>query len=104
MQNVDTTSLWQGSYPKIGVFVVTFNASATISHVLARIKPETWEKIAEVFIFDDNSQDNTAQVASNYKYVHQLDKVKVYHNQVNLAMVAIKSVATFTPLSTILIS
>ena len=77
MHDADMTSPWEGSYPKIGVFVVTFNASATINHVLARIKPETWEKIAEVFIFDDNSQDKTAQVASNYKYVHQLDKVKV---------------------------
>jgi len=84
MPNADMTPAWEGSYPKIGVFVVTFNASATISHVLARIKPETWEKIAEVFIFDDNSQDNTAQVASDYKDVHQLDKVKIYYNQVNL--------------------
>ncbi len=84
MQNVDIAPYGQASYPKIGVFIVTFNASATISRVLARIKPETWKKIAEVFIFDDNSQDNTVQIVTGYKSANRLDKVKVYYNQVNL--------------------
>jgi glycosyltransferase involved in cell wall biosynthesis len=74
----------QASFPKIGIFVVTFNARATIGRVLARIMPRSWDKIAEVFIFDDNSQDNTVQAAADYKYAHHLDKVRVYSNQVNL--------------------
>ena len=74
----------QASFPKIGIFVVTFNARATIGRVLARITPRSWDRIAEVFIFDDNSQDNTVQAAADYKYSHHLDKVRVYSNQVNL--------------------
>ena len=74
----------QVTFPKIGIFVVTFNARATIGRVLARITPRSWDRIAEVFIFDDNSQDNTVQAAADYKYAHHLDKVRVYSNQVNL--------------------
>lgn len=82
--SVEAAPQWQIKPPKIGVFVVTFNASTTIAKVLARIKAETWPHISEVFIFDDHSQDNTVEVAANYKQANRLDKVRVYHNQVNL--------------------
>jgi 2-polyprenyl-3-methyl-5-hydroxy-6-metoxy-1,4-benzoquinol methylase/GT2 family glycosyltransferase len=78
------SSAAQNIFPRIGIFVVTFNASTTIGPLLARIPSRSWDKIAEVFIFDDNSQDNTVQVAADYKGSHHLDKVRVYSNQVNL--------------------
>jgi 2-polyprenyl-3-methyl-5-hydroxy-6-metoxy-1,4-benzoquinol methylase len=70
--------------PRIGVFIVAYNAASTIESVLRRIKPETWERISEVFIFDDCSQDDTCSRASSHKQACKLDKVKIYHNQVNL--------------------
>ncbi len=70
--------------PKIGVFVVAYNASTTISQVLTRIKSETWERISEVFVFDDSSIDDTADKAVESRGKFQLDKVKIFRNQVNL--------------------
>ena len=69
---------------KIGVLVVAYNATNSISNVLGRIKPHTWDRISEVFIFDDSSIDNTSQVAIQYKTDNNLDKVRVFRNQVNL--------------------
>ncbi|HEX5270078.1 MAG TPA: bifunctional glycosyltransferase/class I SAM-dependent methyltransferase [Gemmataceae bacterium] len=70
--------------PTIGVFVVAYNASTTIAQVLSRIKPETWRRITEVFVFDDSSGDDTCSVAARYCEDHRLDKVRVFRNQVNL--------------------
>src|SRR5262245_1274546 len=70
--------------PRVGVFVVTFNASSTIADVLRRIKPSTWRRIDEVFIFDDASADDTCLVAARHRRQMGLDKVRVFHNQVNL--------------------
>ncbi|MCJ8331233.1 MAG: glycosyltransferase [Lentisphaeria bacterium] len=73
-----------GSPKKIGIFIVAYNASSTITSVLDRIKPETWERIAEVFIFDDHSADDTAAVADAEKPPAYADKIKTYKNQLNL--------------------
>src|SRR5207244_5020210 len=70
--------------PRIGVFVVSYHASSTIADVLRRIKPETWNRITEVFIFDDASADDTCLVAAGHKLRHNLSKVRIFHNQVNL--------------------
>ena len=71
--------------PKIGVFVVAYNAEMTIDSVLGRITPETWERIDEVFIFDDKSQDDTTGRALQSRKLHGgPDKVRIYANQVNL--------------------
>jgi glycosyltransferase involved in cell wall biosynthesis len=75
---------WPQGKPRIGVFVVSYHASSTIADVLRRIKPETWNCITEVFIFDDASADDTCQVATSHKLRHNLSKVRVFHNQVNL--------------------
>jgi glycosyltransferase involved in cell wall biosynthesis len=66
------------------VFVVTFHASSTIAEVLSRIKPQTWDRITEVFIFDDCSTDDTCGAAIRYKLANKLSKVRIFYNQVNL--------------------
>src|SRR5262249_27528142 len=75
---------WPHDNPRIGVFVVSYHASSTIAEVLRRIKPQTWNRITEVFIFDDASADDTCLVATSHKLSHNLGKVRVFHNQVNL--------------------
>jgi glycosyltransferase involved in cell wall biosynthesis len=81
---MDASQNGKGPAPKIGVFVVAYNASSTIGDVLRRIKPETWQRITEVFIFDDSSGDDTSSVASRYCQDNRLQKVRVFRNQVNL--------------------
>ncbi|MBI4081876.1 MAG: glycosyltransferase [Candidatus Lambdaproteobacteria bacterium] len=70
--------------PKVGVLIVAYNAEKTIRDVLSRIKPATWERIAEVFIFDDCSSDKTAGVASQLRNASDGGKVKIFRNEVNL--------------------
>jgi glycosyltransferase involved in cell wall biosynthesis len=70
--------------PKVGVLIVAYNAEKTISNVLNRIKPSTWDRIAEVFVFDDCSTDETASVATQLKGLGYGGKVKIYRNEVNL--------------------
>jgi len=76
--------------PKVGVFVVAYNAEKTIASVLSRIPTDTWERIDEVFIFDDSSRDDTVGRVREFKrqapdeLAAQADKIKVFYNQVNL--------------------
>lgn len=72
------------SRPKIGVLVVAYNHEFTIKNVLSRIMPETWDRISEVFIFDDSSADDTAQAAVDFCHEQGSEKVSVFRNQVNL--------------------
>lgn len=75
---------WEGRLPRIGVCLVSYNAASTIRTVLSRIQPETWNRIAEVFIFDDCSQDGTCAVAHRHRRDRNERKIKIFHNQTNL--------------------
>ena len=68
---------------KIGIFIVAFNAQDTIKSVLTRIQPGTWNKISEVFIFDDGSKDNTEKMAADYQGFGA-EKIRFFYNQINL--------------------
>lgn len=68
---------------KIGVFIVAYNAVSTIAKVLDRIPPDIREKIAEVFIFDDCSTDDTYLLGVGYKQTTGWDKLKIYRNPEN---------------------
>ncbi len=70
--------------PKIGILIVAYNAESTIFKVLSRIRPATWERIAEVFIFDDSSGDKTCDEAEKYRSEPYGNKIKIFRNQVNL--------------------
>lgn len=47
---------------RIGVFIVAYNAEATLASVLRRIPSQVGEKLEEVFVFDDFSTDRTYEV------------------------------------------
>lgn len=70
--------------PKIGVLVVAYNAETTLKSVLQRIPATIWEKIDEVFIFDDASKDKTYEVGKACLEEPYGHKVRVYRNSVNL--------------------
>lgn len=71
------------SNKKIGVFIVAYNAELTIQSVLERIPDNIWEKITEVYIFDDASSDSTTRKSVAFKSAHSA-KIRVFYNQVNL--------------------
>jgi glycosyltransferase involved in cell wall biosynthesis len=70
--------------PRVGVLVVAYNAETTIQGVLSRITPSAWEKITEVFVFDDGSRDETSRQAAALRANVPPGKVRIFHNSVNL--------------------
>lgn len=69
---------------RIAIFIVTYNAASTLRRVLDRIPEEVWEKVEEVFVFDDESDDDTYLVGIGYKALHGNTKLSVFRNEKNL--------------------
>ena len=72
------------SRKRIAIFIVTYNAASTLGSVLDRIPEAIWDKVEEVFVFDDSSQDETFLVGEAYKSLHNRAKLSVYRNERNL--------------------
>jgi glycosyltransferase involved in cell wall biosynthesis len=69
---------------KIGIFVVAYNAVNKLDWTLDRVPEEVWQKVDEVFLFDDCSTDNTYYAAIGYKHVKRIEKLTVHRNASNL--------------------
>jgi len=69
---------------RIGIFVIAYNAVNKLDWTLDRIPEDVWEKVEEVFLFDDCSTDNTYYAAIGYKHSKKLDKLTVHRNTKNL--------------------
>ena len=73
------------NFPKIGIFVISYNASAHIQKTVSRIPLEIYDAIEEIYIFDDASPDNTYEVARQLKQNSALvGKLNIYKNPKNL--------------------
>jgi glycosyltransferase involved in cell wall biosynthesis len=70
--------------PRIGILVVSYNAESTLRSVLQRIPAPLMEKVDEIFVFDDASQDRTVEVGEDYKSDTANDKLSIFRNPVNL--------------------
>lgn len=68
---------------KIAIFIPTYNAARTLPVVLDRIPPEIKNKVQEIFIIDDASQDNTHLIAIGYQQQSGLANLKVFKNEEN---------------------
>lgn len=69
---------------KVAIFVVAYNAERHIEDVLARIPNWVAEKLAEIFIIDDRSSDNTAHVARQIDWPATHCPLKVFTTPYNL--------------------
>lgn len=69
---------------RIGVFVVSFNASRLLPRTISRIPPEVYERVEEIYVFDDCSQDNTFDTGVEFKAERGLEKLRIYTNTRNL--------------------
>ena len=74
----------ESTQKRIAIFIVAYNAVSTLKNVLDRIPAEVWDKVEEVFVFDDSSQDDTYLVGMGYKALHEKSKLNVYKNDENL--------------------
>ncbi|MEW5765323.1 MAG: glycosyltransferase [Acidobacteriota bacterium] len=73
-----------GSPLRFAVFVVAYNAVTTLARVLDRIPPEAWDRLEEVYVFDDASTDDTALLGEGYRASRGREKLKIYRNPMNL--------------------
>jgi 2-polyprenyl-3-methyl-5-hydroxy-6-metoxy-1,4-benzoquinol methylase len=69
---------------RIAIFIVAYNAVTTLRQVLDRIPEEIWNKVEEVFVFDDSSKDDTTLVGLGYKALHGKTKLSIFRNERNL--------------------
>jgi glycosyltransferase involved in cell wall biosynthesis len=71
-------------HKRIGILVVAYNAESTLRGVLHRIPPPIVDKIDEIFVFDDASQDATTDVGRACKEELPHAKLSVFKNPINL--------------------
>lgn len=69
---------------RIGILVVAYNAEATLGSVIERIPAPIMEKVEEIFVFDDASQDGTIMVGQEYERRLGQGKLVIHRNPVNL--------------------
>jgi glycosyltransferase involved in cell wall biosynthesis len=69
---------------RIGVLVVAYNAESTLRSVLHRIPRPIVDKIDEIFVFDDASQDATTDVGKACQEELPDAKISVFKNPINL--------------------
>lgn len=69
---------------KIGIVVVAYNAAATLAKVLDRIPRDFRERITEVLVCDDHSDDSTYLVGLGYKQLAKDLPITVIRHDKNL--------------------
>jgi glycosyltransferase involved in cell wall biosynthesis len=68
---------------RVAVFIVAYNASKHIDSVLNRIPSWVSEKLAEVFLIDDSSCDQTAEIAAQFDWPNQYAPLKIFKTPFN---------------------
>jgi glycosyltransferase involved in cell wall biosynthesis len=71
------------SKPRIGIFIIAYNAVNHLNKTIARIPPEVYEQVEEIFVIDDCSQDNSFYAALGYKAEFNVEKLTVHRNEKN---------------------
>ncbi len=74
----------EAAAPRIGILVVAYNAEQHLSTTLDRIPESFFDQVAEVFVCDDASQDDTYGVGLAYQERSGHRPIKVIKHPVNL--------------------
>jgi 2-polyprenyl-3-methyl-5-hydroxy-6-metoxy-1,4-benzoquinol methylase len=69
---------------RVGILIVAYNAVTTLAQVFQRIRPEVWDNVHEVVVFDDASGDHTYELAVGYKMLQDVSKLTIIKNRQNL--------------------
>lgn len=68
---------------RVAVFIVAYNASRHIEKVLNRIPKNISENLAEIFLIDDSSSDDTVSIASNAMWSSSCAPLRVFRTPFN---------------------
>lgn len=71
------------NHPRIGIFIIAYNAVNHLIKTINRIPKETFESVEEIFVIDDCSTDNSYHAALGFKYERGLEKLTVHRNEKN---------------------
>ena len=71
------------SKPRIGIFIIAYNAVDHLIKTISRIPPEVFDQVEEIFVIDDCSPDNSYYAALGYKHQHGISKLTVQRNETN---------------------
>lgn len=71
------------SKPRIGIFIIAYNAVNHLISTISRIPKEVYDKVDEIFVIDDCSKDNTYYAALGYKHEQGISKLTVHRNETN---------------------
>lgn len=82
--NRDDPSPVAAAQKRIAILIVAYNAAGTLRNVLDRIPESVWDRVEEVMVFDDSSQDDTYLVGMGYKAHHGKAKLSIFRNEKNL--------------------
>ena len=73
------------NFPKIGIFIVSYNASHLLNDTVSRIPKDLYDIIEEIFVFDDFSTDDTYNIAKRLQNEgYWCNKINVFKNPMNL--------------------
>ena len=71
------------STPRIGIFIIAYNAVNHLIKTISRIPKEVYDSVDEIFVIDDCSQDNSYYAALGYKSQFGIEKLTVHRNLKN---------------------
>ena len=69
---------------KIAIFIPAYKAVKTLDSAIRRIPSNMKNKVAEIYVFDDASDDNTYLAGIGYKNLHNIKNLNIYKNPKNL--------------------
>lgn len=71
---------------RIAIYVVAHNAVTSLVRVLERIPPPVRDRVAEIFVFDAGSRDDTYLVGMGYKAVSGIENLTVFRGDENAGL------------------
>lgn len=69
---------------KIAIFIPAFNAASTVTNVLDRIPANLRQNMAEIFVIDNHSTDNTSMLVVDYREKNNVHNLEVIRNPQNV--------------------
>jgi glycosyltransferase involved in cell wall biosynthesis len=68
---------------RVAIFIPAFNAASTVAKVLDRIPANLRSQMAEIFVIDNASTDNTSMVVVDYRSQNGMHNLEVIRNPQN---------------------
>jgi len=70
--------------PRIGIFIVAYNAESTLVEVIERIPDDVVARVEEIYVFDDFSTDRTYEIGLRHRQGAAAAKLVMHRNERNL--------------------